>query len=157
MYFRWSFTFSTYGLYCLPGSNFAPFEEVKVLVFNSAPLNFSKKSATWRILMDLGWLGLNNTELWVKCEQFRQFVQQSLETVLHLPSKSLNLSDKRKKSYIYIPVLIPAGFSMTGRDWTSSNDWKWCGRWWRPYIPFWCCGRPVKMADRLGEQLLTEV
>ena len=50
MHFRWSFIFSTYGLYVLPGSNFAPFEEVKVPVF--------QKSAPWRILMDLGWLGL---------------------------------------------------------------------------------------------------
>ena len=32
MHFRWSFIFSTYGLYFLPGSNFAPFEEVKVPV-----------------------------------------------------------------------------------------------------------------------------
>ena len=36
MHFRWSFIFSTYGLYFLPGSNVAPFEEVKVPVSNSA-------------------------------------------------------------------------------------------------------------------------
>ena len=41
MHFRWSFTFSTYGLYFLPGRNFAPFEEVKVPVSNSA--EFSQK------------------------------------------------------------------------------------------------------------------
>ena len=46
-----------YGLYFLPGSNFAPFEEVKVQVCKSA--DFFLKSAPWRILMDLGWLGLN--------------------------------------------------------------------------------------------------
>ena len=43
-----------YGLYFLPGSNFAPFEEVKVPVSNSA--EFFQKSAPWRILMDLGWV-----------------------------------------------------------------------------------------------------
>ena len=36
MHFRWSFIFSNYGLYFLPGSNFAPFKEVKVPVSNSA-------------------------------------------------------------------------------------------------------------------------
>ena len=47
MHFRWSFIFSTYGLYVymyvyfLPGSNFAPFEEVKVPVSNGA--EFVKK------------------------------------------------------------------------------------------------------------------
>ena len=41
----------------LPGSNFAPFEEVKVPVSNSA--DFFQKSAPWRILEDLGWLGLS--------------------------------------------------------------------------------------------------
>ena len=55
MHFRWSFIFSTYGLYFLPGSSFAPFEEVKVPVSNSAEL--FQKSAAWRILEDLGWLG----------------------------------------------------------------------------------------------------
>ena len=52
MHFRWSFIFSTYGMYFLPGSNFAPFEEVKVPVSNST--EFFQKSATWRILEDLG-------------------------------------------------------------------------------------------------------
>ena len=47
MHYRWAFIFSTYGLYFLPGSNFAPFEEVKVPVSNSA--EFFKKSAPWRI------------------------------------------------------------------------------------------------------------
>ena len=42
MHFRWSFIFSTYGLYSLPGSNFAPFEEVKVPVSNSDEF-FQKK------------------------------------------------------------------------------------------------------------------
>ena len=36
VHFRWSFIFSTYGLYFLPGGNCAPFEEVEVPVFNSA-------------------------------------------------------------------------------------------------------------------------
>ena len=36
-----------YGLYFLRGSNFAPFEEVKVPVSNSAEI--FKKSAPWRI------------------------------------------------------------------------------------------------------------
>ena len=52
----WSFIFSTYGLFFLPGSNFAPFEEVKVPVSNSAEFS-PKKSAPWRILKDLEWLG----------------------------------------------------------------------------------------------------
>ena len=52
MHFRWSFIFSTYGLYFLPGSNFAPLEEVKVPVSNSA--DFFQKSAPWRILEDFG-------------------------------------------------------------------------------------------------------
>ena len=59
MHFRWSFIFSTYGLYFLPGRNFAPFEEVKAPVSNSADLFFLKKRAPLRILEDLGWLGLN--------------------------------------------------------------------------------------------------
>ena len=36
MHFRCSFIFSTHGLYFLPGSNFAPFEKVKVPVSSSA-------------------------------------------------------------------------------------------------------------------------
>ena len=47
-----------HGLYFLPGSNFAPFEVVKVPVSNSA--EFFQKSAPWRILEDLGWLKLFN-------------------------------------------------------------------------------------------------
>ena len=43
LHFRWSFIFSTYGLYFLPGSNFAPFEEMKVPVSNSAVFVFPKK------------------------------------------------------------------------------------------------------------------
>ena len=39
--------FSTYGLYFLPGSNFALFEKVQVPVSNSA--EFFQKSASWRI------------------------------------------------------------------------------------------------------------
>ena len=53
MHFRWSFIFSTYGLYFLPGSNFALFEEGKGPVSNSA--KFFQKSAPWRILEELGW------------------------------------------------------------------------------------------------------
>ena len=41
-----SFIFSTYDLYFLPGSDFAPIEEVNVPVNNSA-----------EFLEDLGWLG----------------------------------------------------------------------------------------------------
>ena len=41
--------------------------------------------------------------------------------------------------------------------WTLSNELKWWTSWCSPYIPFWCTGRPVRMADLLGEQLLTEV
>ena len=41
-----------YGLYFLPGSNFAPFEEVKVPVSNSAEC--FQKTAPWRILDDKG-------------------------------------------------------------------------------------------------------
>ena len=54
MHFRWSFRFSTYDQYFLPGSNLAPFEEVKVPlpVSNSAEFFPQKK-----ILEDLGWLG----------------------------------------------------------------------------------------------------
>ena len=46
MYFRRSFIFSTSGLYFLPCSNFALFEEVKVPVFNSADY-FQKKVPLW--------------------------------------------------------------------------------------------------------------
>ena len=45
MHFRWSFIFSTYGLYFLPGSNFGPFEDVKVPVLIFSP----QKSAPWKI------------------------------------------------------------------------------------------------------------
>ena len=55
---RTLFIFSTYGLYFLPGSNFAPFEEVKALVSNSA--EFFPKSAPWRIWEDLGGFGSSN-------------------------------------------------------------------------------------------------
>ena len=41
----------------LPGRNFAPFEEVKVPVSNSAEI--VPKSAPWRMLQDLAWLGLS--------------------------------------------------------------------------------------------------
>ena len=37
MHFRWSFIFSTHGLYFLLCSNFGPFEEVKVPVYNIFP------------------------------------------------------------------------------------------------------------------------
>ena len=43
LHFRWSFIFSTYGLYFLPGSNIAPFQDVKVQVSNSAAFS------PWRI------------------------------------------------------------------------------------------------------------
>ena len=52
MHFRWSFIFSIYGLYFLPGRNFAPFKEGNVPISNSA--EFFPKSGHWRILMDLG-------------------------------------------------------------------------------------------------------
>ena len=41
----------------MPGSNFAPFEEVKVPVSNSAEL--SHKSDPWRIFEDLGVVRVN--------------------------------------------------------------------------------------------------
>ena len=44
-------------MFFLPGSNFAPFEDMKAPVSNSADF-LSQKRANWRILMDLGWLGL---------------------------------------------------------------------------------------------------
>ena len=49
----------------LPGSNFAPFEKVKLKVPVSNSVEFSPKSApwTWRILEileDFGWLGLTS-------------------------------------------------------------------------------------------------
>ena len=50
-----------YGLYFLPCSNFAPFEEVKVPVSDSA--DFPQKSAPWRTLEDLGWLGLMSKQI----------------------------------------------------------------------------------------------
>ena len=44
-----------YGLYYLPGSNFAPFEDVKVQYqFQIVLIKKYKKSAPWRILEDLG-------------------------------------------------------------------------------------------------------
>ena len=46
MHFRWSFIFSTRRLYFLPGSNFAPFEEVKVPFSNSADF-YSQKVPFW--------------------------------------------------------------------------------------------------------------
>ena len=55
-HFHWSFIFSTYSLYFLPGSNFAPFEKVKVPVSNSS--DFFPKKVPQRILEDLEWLGL---------------------------------------------------------------------------------------------------
>ena len=61
-HFRWSFIFSTDGLYILPGSNFVPFEEVKVPVSKSA--DFFLLSAPWRILEDLGWLGFMECLHW---------------------------------------------------------------------------------------------
>ena len=54
MHFRWSFIFSTYGLYFLPGSNFAPFEEVKVPVSKSA--DFFPKRCPLEDLGLLGWI-----------------------------------------------------------------------------------------------------
>ena len=59
VHFRWSFIFSTYSLYFLPGRNFAPLEEVKVPLSKSA--EFFPKSGPWGILQDLGWFGLNCT------------------------------------------------------------------------------------------------
>ena len=53
MHFRSSFVFSTYGLYFLPGSNFDPFEEVKVPVSNSA--EFFQNCAP---LVDFGGFGV---------------------------------------------------------------------------------------------------
>ena len=47
-----------YGLYFLPGSNFAPFEEVKVPVTNSAYF-LQKKVPLGGFCQDLWWLGLN--------------------------------------------------------------------------------------------------
>ena len=55
MHFRWSFIFTTYDRYFLPGSKFAPFEEVKVPVSNSA--EFFLKTAPWRIWEDWGGFG----------------------------------------------------------------------------------------------------
>ena len=57
MHFRWSFIFSTYGLYFLPGSNFSTFEEVKMPVSYSADF-FSKKVTLWGFWEDLRWSGL---------------------------------------------------------------------------------------------------
>ena len=51
MHFRLTFIFSTYGLHFLAGSNFAPFQEVKVPVSNSVDF-FFQKSVPW-ILEDL--------------------------------------------------------------------------------------------------------
>ena len=45
-------------MYLFPGSNFAPFEQVKVPVSNSAEV--FQKGAPWRILVDLGWVGLRS-------------------------------------------------------------------------------------------------
>ena len=58
MHFRWSFIFSTYGLYFLPGSNFDPFEEVKVPVSNSA--EFFPKSAPWEDFDGFGMVRVGN-------------------------------------------------------------------------------------------------
>ena len=39
---------------------------------------------------------------------------------------------------------------------TLSKELKWWTSWCNPYIPFWCTGRPVRILDLLGEQLLTK-
>ena len=51
MHFRLSFTSSSYGPYFLPGHNFAPFEEMKVLA--SYSVDFVPKKCP---LEDLGWI-----------------------------------------------------------------------------------------------------
>ena len=54
--------FRTYGLYFLPGSNFAPFEEVKVPVSNSAEF-FSQKKCP---LEDFGGFGVVGVDTYPK-------------------------------------------------------------------------------------------
>ena len=94
MHFPWSFIlFSTYGLYFLPGSNFAPFEEVKVPVSNSA--DFFQESAPWRILEDLGWLGLKTFILFKNQKKQKQIV-------VYKKKKSLRL-------YIFIGIYVFGG------------------------------------------------
>ena len=60
MHFRWSFIFSTYGLYFF-ASNLAPLEEVKVPVSNRA--EFFQKVPLGRILEELGGVGRSWEEL----------------------------------------------------------------------------------------------
>ena len=43
-----------------------------------------------------------------------------------------------------MPVRIPCCCNSSGRLLTASNELKWCTLWCRPYMPFWCCGRPGK-------------
>lgn len=42
-----------------------------------------------------------------------------------------------------IPVRTLAFCSNKGRLLTSSKELKWWTSWCSPYMPFWCCGRPV--------------
>ena len=41
-----------------------------------------------------------------------------------------------------IPVRIFSFCNRRGRLLTASNESKWWKVWWRPYMPFWCWGRP---------------
>ena len=69
--FCWSFIFSTYGLYFLPGSIFAPFEEVKVPVSNSADF-FPKKCP----LEDLGGFEVVRVNLALKMNVYPEQIQK---------------------------------------------------------------------------------
>ena len=70
MHFRWSFIFSIYGLYFLPGSNFAPFEERCKYQFPTS-LNISKKVPLVGFLRIWRWLGLINDLHQKECKNHR--------------------------------------------------------------------------------------
>ena len=76
----------------LPGSNFAPFEEVKVPVSNNAP---------WRILKDLGWLGnVGNTAfspLNQDIQIFYSLVDAGWNNLIHRVSQKVAMETSRGK------------------------------------------------------------
>lgn len=62
-----------------------------------------------------------------------------------------------------IPVRTLFFCKTKGRLFTPSKELKWWYEWWRPYIPFWCCGRPrvtkniediIKSLIKEGSQIL---
>ena len=47
----------------------------------------------------------------------------------------------------HIPVCTPCLRNTFDRLCTLSKELKWCTDWCKPYMPFWCWGKPVSNAD----------